>query len=271
MPFVSPEIDAAARCRSCLHSLSGLAEPVCPECGLPFDFDKPITWRDTRDDVALLRRLRSPPGWIFNSTVVAIFVYTAWKLSPLIQPSLWEEPLVPFVLVVGPMGIWWCIRLCGLLLTLALRGLVPRSPKADAFSLWIFVRWAAGPMLAVATVLLAITDIPRRVRWTISESSMRSAAEAALRAAPPNCDRFTFQINAQPNAMPIIPPDGFIGSVPIEKVVVEQGHVRFKTRPDESLCYAELLYTPDGVAPWTGFPGGRYLSPDWEIRHIDPF
>lgn len=75
MPFASPEIDAAARCRSCLHSLSGLVEPVCPECGLPFDFGQPLSWRDARGDVAMLLRMRLPPGWWYTLLSMAVAAY----------------------------------------------------------------------------------------------------------------------------------------------------------------------------------------------------
>jgi hypothetical protein len=64
-----------AFCSTCDYRLRGLPEPVCPECGQPFDPDDPTTY-------AIEPRRRRRRRWLVRGGVILALVLLAFALFP---------------------------------------------------------------------------------------------------------------------------------------------------------------------------------------------
>lgn len=95
------ELPDTARCRTCSYLLRGLPDPVCPECGTPFDPQDPLTYNDPARPRSL-RPLR-PPSLIH---VILLCVLNVAVLVPYIDAFHKSNHLGWACTGQGPTELW---------------------------------------------------------------------------------------------------------------------------------------------------------------------
>ena len=129
---MTQQIPSTARCRNCRYRLRGLPNPVCPECGQPFDPRDPDSYYDPhrpkRPIAGRLIEFLAPNGphttsdvlWIMLLTVVVIWLNSSIRHVFSLQLEAGNLPCylppavsIPYMLLAGAVIdlIWrWNVR-----------------------------------------------------------------------------------------------------------------------------------------------------------------
>lgn len=170
-PQAAPDFPEDAKCRQCGYRLCGLPRNVCPECGLPFDPDKPITYHSPSLP-NWLRQYGHPPRklytWIFLVYVmVALLDFSSPGPSKFIF-CIWLPTSVLWALF---HTLDWLLRLIARLIALRM----PGAPPARPVRCWLWT-----PIILAILLSFFFYPWPAYLRFQLS----RGAFEATIENLP---------------------------------------------------------------------------------------
>lgn len=185
------KVPDTAQCQNCRYLLRGLPNPICPECGHPFDPEDPDSYHDpARPKRSLLRRLIkaiTPDG---PHGLVDVSLIAGLTLAVVLE-SLWMQ----FIIYREPMPSLCCL-IPGLPITSSLlagvifdfvwrvRVLVRARRTGDSRILHNFkegrTRWRWAIACIVIWFVTTVYPWPAYLRFYASWPSLRREAQALL-------------------------------------------------------------------------------------------
>lgn len=257
------KVPDTAQCHNCRYLLRGLPNPVCPECGQPFDPEDPDSYynpaRPKRSIMQRLIRVFTPDGphsvadlgWIVILTLVAIFA-NSWmpfifRRENTLRSSLMAGLPLTSVLLLGVIVdlVWRChirARARGTGNDRILRNFEEGRTR------W---RWAIA-----CVVIWSVTTLypwPAYLRFYASWPSLQREAEALL---------------AGEGNRPVW---RRIGLYDVEMIYgMHKGIVFFQVGHNWDVRYG-FAYRPDGPRPWNDRYGHhrirwRWVLPGWYME-----
>lgn len=162
-----------AKCMQCGYAIGRLPAGLCPECGRAFDPGDPSSYRHPGRWSQAQWDFVRPPGFAFHCVVVLFGV-----LHILVDASLDRMALLLLFPAWLVMGAIWSIRLLVRLYALWSRGKLRM--------LWRYrpLAQCLAPMLVLSFAALAWFDVPFRVRFELSKSSLDAIADDAVARRP---------------------------------------------------------------------------------------
>jgi hypothetical protein len=178
-----PELPRGASCLECGYLLWGLSSSRCPECGRPFD---PSDARSFR--VGAKRAFKwwwkQPPLWTSVAACVLVFVWASAASSPVTRVRMGSPGIVSTGLSVLLLDY-----LFGLLGFLG-RGASPGTGDSAGVKHRSGWRWLAIPLCWLLVFLGSTSDLPFRVRVSLSRDALEQAARMAMSGKPPSTPRW---------------------------------------------------------------------------------
>jgi len=185
------EIPEKASCLTCSYQLRGLSQPICPECGRPFDPQNPHTYKDLNTPWALSHWATPPPLW----HIIPIAAFTALRL---LARSRVEQAFNSFTPILGNPSLKNYIALMIVCLFSVLyvlhivaylrarKFLSAAKARPSRSRRW---RWAITPLCTALIVSAFIIPWPLRLRFTLSKNILEQTAQSILNRTPTNTSR----------------------------------------------------------------------------------
>lgn len=162
-----------ARCMQCGYAIGRLPAGLCPECGRAFDPGDASSYRHPRRWSQAQWDFVRPPGIYFHLLVV-IFGVVHVLLDACLDP-IGLLFLVPVWLV---LGLIWSVRLLGRTWALWSCG------KLRMFWRYRPIAQCLAPVLVLTIAAMVWFDVPFRLRFELSRSSLDAIANDALARRP---------------------------------------------------------------------------------------
>lgn len=231
-------------CLKCDYNLAGVPEPRCPECGRPFDPDKPATFRRSPMGQGVLRALRRPPGMWMILICIAVMAVTMWAA----RVSGWIH-----VLMLIAVLIWTVLALLFLvrLLSAIHHRLRMRRSGIRVSDNGHRVRWLIFPLFVTTTFVLVRLDIPFRFAFAVSRPSLEALLEEA--ANRPNSELGPRWIGLFHATSIISHPERTGVILMINQFAIDRGY--------------GLVYRPPGTPGPVWAPPPRHLVGGWHVWH----
>jgi hypothetical protein len=176
-----PSIPDSAACLDCGYSLRGLTEPLCPECGRPFDPADRQTFRDSGAPPWWGRWARPPGRW----HCVGMSLLALWAMIDRSTPVGLFDWASGCSIAAGAALFFW-IAVGDYILRLSILVFQGRhSQHTNGFRVsWDAWQWAVSPVCVLILVLLLLYSWPVRLRFQLSRGALDRVAQDVGDARP---------------------------------------------------------------------------------------
>lgn len=268
--IMTRHIPDTARCQNCRYLLRGLPNPVCPECGHPFDPEDPDSYYDpARPSSSIIHKLIerfTPDGphstgdisWIALITIVVILMNSSisyiFNLHPGISTLtcclLFDLPIVNIIVNILLVGI-----IVDLVWRWRIRARARRTENVQILQNFESGRrrWRLAIACAVVSCVTIVYPWPVYFRFYASWPSLRHEAQDLLAGRG---NRVAWRR---------------IGLYDVELFhSLHKGLVFFQVGHNSSVRYG-FAYRPNGPPPWNDRYGQheihwRWVLPDWYME-----
>lgn len=159
------------RCLNCDYPLDALKGRRCPECGRPFDPDRPETVNGSGRSLGPVRRkLLAPPGWPMHISAVVGVVAPLWIART--PEGEFDAAIVGGLLWLLIAGAW--AGRIGICLLIHRQYGIANRPRRSAL-----ISWGVVP-IALVTYLWLPSYVGEKLAFQLSRGALRQRAELAI-------------------------------------------------------------------------------------------